>query len=177
GTVVNSVTREPIGRALVFSADNRFATLTDSEGHFEFTVAAPSAATADSGRNIISLGNGSLRSISLMARKPGFLEDHGRGAISGTPDKELTIALVPEALIVGHVVLPSSEAPDRIQVELYRRQVQDGRAHWAMKEQVTTKSSGEFRFADLSAGSYKLLTRELLDLDPLTFNRRGPQFG
>ena len=29
GTVVNSLTREPIGRALVVSADSRFATMTD----------------------------------------------------------------------------------------------------------------------------------------------------
>ena len=40
GSVINSVTREPIGRALVFSTDNRFAAMTDSEGHFEFTFPA-----------------------------------------------------------------------------------------------------------------------------------------
>jgi len=38
GTVVNSVTHTPISRALVYSADNRFAMLTDGEGHFEFSV-------------------------------------------------------------------------------------------------------------------------------------------
>src|SRR5437588_6078174 len=37
GTVLNSVTREPIGRALVVSSDNRFAIMTDDQGHFEFT--------------------------------------------------------------------------------------------------------------------------------------------
>src|SRR5260370_191235 len=37
GTVVNSATHEPISRALVFSPDNRFATMTDNRGHFEFT--------------------------------------------------------------------------------------------------------------------------------------------
>ena len=78
---------------------------------------------------------------------------------------------------MGHVVLPSSEAPDRIQVELYQRQVQDGRAHWIMQAQTTTQSSGEFRFAELRAGRYKLLTHELLDLDPQTFNPNGPLFG
>jgi hypothetical protein len=34
GTVINSLTREPIARALVYSPDNRFATFTDSQGHF-----------------------------------------------------------------------------------------------------------------------------------------------
>ena len=38
GTVVNSVTQAPIPRALVYSADNRYAVLTDGDGHFEFTV-------------------------------------------------------------------------------------------------------------------------------------------
>ncbi len=41
GTVVNSVTHAPIRRALVYSADNRFATLTDGEGHFEFAYPNP----------------------------------------------------------------------------------------------------------------------------------------
>jgi len=40
-----------------------------------------------------------------------------------------------------------------------------------------SRSDGEFRFAELSAGSYKLLTHELLDRDPLTFNPRGQLFG
>lgn len=177
GTVINSVTQEPLGRALVYSSDNRFATLTDSEGHFEFAVPAPSPEMIEGTPATGSIRIEAARSISLMARKPGFLNPADSRASLRREGKDQTIALVPEAIIVGHVVLPSSEAPDRIQVELYRRQVQEGRAHWVMREQVTTKSTGEFRFADLSAGSYKLLTRELLDLDPQTFNARGPQFG
>src|SRR5438128_1910011 len=38
GTVINSVTREPVARALVYSQDNRFAAFTDDQGHFEFEV-------------------------------------------------------------------------------------------------------------------------------------------
>ena len=38
GTVINSVTQAPIPRALVYSADNRYAALTDGDGHFEFTL-------------------------------------------------------------------------------------------------------------------------------------------
>ena len=175
GQVINNVTREPIGRALVFSTDNRFATLTDSEGHFELSIPAPSAANAgDSGALIRTAA---VLRESLRARKPGFLDYQGRGSTPVVPGRELTISLVPEALIVGHVVLPSSEASDRIQVELYHRRVQNGRARWTMQQQTTSKSTGEFRFADLPAGSYKLLTRELLDTDPVTFNQRGPQFG
>jgi hypothetical protein len=42
---------------------------------------------------------------------------------------------------------------------------------------VMSRSNGEFRFAQLPGGSYKLLTHELLDRDPLTFNPRGQLFG
>src|ERR1700730_16675436 len=40
GTVVNSITHEPIGRALVLSSDNHFATMTDDRVRFAFTFAA-----------------------------------------------------------------------------------------------------------------------------------------
>jgi hypothetical protein len=40
-----------------------------------------------------------------------------------------------------------------------------------------TRSDGQFRFAELSAGTYKLLTREQQDRDPATFDPRGQQYG
>jgi hypothetical protein len=116
----------------------------------------------------------------LTARKPGFLTDQNnqsQNAQLSPAAKEVTISLVPEALIVGHVVLPTSEAPDRIEVELYRRQVQDGRAHWVSGGGATTKSNGEFRFPELSAGTYKLFTHELLDRDPQIAVPGGQLYG
>src|SRR5713101_3229220 len=188
GTVVNSATHEPISRALVFSPDNRFATMTDNRGHFEFTfprgegeMAAGFAGT--SGVHPLQTSQlqhaGANRPTTLMARKPGFLpRNNGQEAfqISST-QQELTIFLVPEARIVGHVILPGSDGSDKIQVELYRRQVREGREHWDPAGTAMSRSEGEFRFAELSAGSYKLLTHELLDRDPLTFNPRGQLFG
>ena len=166
GTVLNSVTHEPIGRALVSSPGGEFATLTDSEGHFEFNVGC-------GGSNV---GKPVCPTV-LMVRKPGFVEQHVGDSHRVVPGKELALTLAPEALIIGHVILPSSEAPDRIQVELYERRVQNGRGRWVLSRSTQTRSSGEFRFAELGDGSYKLLTRELLDRDPLTFNPRGPLFG
>ena len=188
GTVVNSATHEPIARALVFSPDNRYATMTDDRGHFEFTFpqgeSEKTAGLADNS-DIHSLETSQRqhartnRPTMLMARKTGFLSRHNgqEGFQIGPLQQELTISLAPEARIVGQVILPESDGSDKIQVELYRRQVREGREHWDPAGMAMSRSNGEFRFAELSAGSYKLLTHELLDRDPLTFNARGQLFG
>jgi len=180
GTVINKITNEPIGRALVFSPDNRFATVTDSQGNFEFTYSvgsAPNQAAGAEQRDGMVLNPGQARPDLLMARKPGFLDDHdNRASTQNVVGKDLTIALTPEALIVGRVLLPSGDS-QRIEVELYYRQVQEGRARWQSVRTESTRSNGEFRFANLAPGSYKLLTRELLDRDPLTFDPRGQLYG
>src|SRR6202051_4281500 len=76
GIVINSVTREPIGRALVFSNDNRFATWTNSEGRFEFALAKAEAThDIDRGRLQSVVSN---RPSLLMARKPGFITGSNR---------------------------------------------------------------------------------------------------
>jgi len=170
GTVVNSVTHAPIPRALVSSPDNRFATMTDDEGRFEFTFPEP-AAGADDQPNL-----NPNRPVALLARKPGFVRNAEFSA-QDLAAKEVSIELIPEALIVGKVTLPSSEPPDSIFLQIYRRQVVDGAARWVPAGGTQSRSDGEFRFADLPAGTYKVLTRELLDRDPLTFNPQGQLYG
>ena len=67
GVVINSVTREPIGRALVFSPDNRFATMTNSEGRFEFLLAKDESA-AESGSEVSSLSSQGQRASNRPSR-------------------------------------------------------------------------------------------------------------
>jgi len=153
GTVLNSVTHEPIGRVLVASPDSRFATMTDDQGHFEFKFPKAGA------------NNGLNRPNSLLPRKPGYLAEPAAEIELRPTSKEVVLTLVPEGLIVGRVSLPSDEAAEQIQVELYRRQIEDGRTHWVPGGQATTRSNGEFRFAELAAGTYKLMTHEQLDRD------------
>jgi hypothetical protein len=175
GIVINSVTHEPIVRALVSSPDNRFAALTNSEGRFEFAL--PKADPApEGGSDSNTPASGQIQSAianrpyMLMARKPGFLTDPNSQAqnLQNEALKDLTLTLTPESLIVGTVTLPTSEPPDSIMLQVFRRQVQDGRARWVPVGGAQSTSDGQFRIADLPAGTYKLLTNELLDHDPLT---------
>ncbi len=158
GTVVNSVTHEPIARAQVYSPDNSFAAMTDDQGHFE--VAFPQ--TTDTGT--VSKLNGSL----LMARKPGFLPDRdfpGQNPRLTAIAAGLTIPLFPEAILMGRIALDSSDTPDGVQVQLFQKEVRDGLAHWAPTEIAATNSKGEFRFAELYPGDYRLGTHEVGDRD------------
>jgi hypothetical protein len=188
GIVVNSVTHEPVGHALVYSPDNRFATLTDDQGRFEFvlpeapTAPVPEVHEGDS-TNVVSYNRALYSNFPtvLLARKPGFLglERYSwtRNQTLVVADREVIIALVPEARIVGRVVLSGSNGADRISVELYRRTVLQGRAYWTSAGDATARSNGEFLFADVEPGTYKLFTGELMDRDPLTFDPRGPIYG
>jgi hypothetical protein len=65
----------------------------------------------------------------------------------------MTIVLTPESLIVGRVNLPSSNQSDRVTVQVYKHQVRDGRPYWVPAANATTRSNGEFRVANLAAGT------------------------
>ena len=174
GIVVNAVTREPIGRALVYSPDNRYAMLSDGEGHFEFTL--PKAAADNVGVTSATGNSGKL--TFLMARKPGFLDDpHGTRQVEVLAGAELTIALMPEALIKGRVTLPAADPARGVDVQLFARQVQDGSPRWMQKNSARTNSNGEFRFAEIEPGIYKVFTREWMDNDPEATAPGGQLYG
>jgi hypothetical protein len=190
GVVINSVTHEPISHALVFSPDNSFAAMTDDRGRFEFTFAT--AEPQQSGTpvtNGFQLNQGFQnpspnRPSQLMARKVGFIGlNFGQNmndnafSIVGPDQQDVIISLLPEARVVGHVIIPGSDGSDKIRVELYRRAMRDGREQWDSAGSVTTRADGQFRLAELSPGDYKLLTLEHLDRDPLTVIPRGQLFG
>ena len=192
GRVLNRLTHEPVGRALVFSPDQRYATLTDDEGRFEFkfpprvpessenlaAITDPEALrNAYRARQIRMLQN--ARPDTFLARKPGFLQNGSKppGAQIAANQSEIVIYLDPESLIVGHVNLPGSEGDMRIVTNLYRREVREGQERWDLARTFTTWADGEFRFSELSAGIYKLGSGEQLDRDPLSFVPGGPLFG
>jgi hypothetical protein len=179
GTVVNAITREPIARALVTSAGDRLAALTDGEGNFEFTLPETSrdAPGADYGSNQAHPGSPGA-SLWLTARKPGFLDrPNEAGQVRAIPGGEVTISLIPEAVIKGRVQISTGDAASGIGVQLYFRQVQQGVLRWQVAGQTRTNSNGDFRFTELSPGSYKIVTRELMDDDPADTAPGGQAYG
>jgi len=181
GTVVNAFTHQPIGRALVYSSDNRFAMLTDGEGNFEFKLpkveSDPGITASGQGVTFID-GNSNGLSLWLMARKPGFLDDPNETSnVLANASRELTITLIPEAVIKGQVTLSTIESAAGVNVQLFSRQVQEGTPRWIPRVAVRANSNGEFRFAELAAGAYKIVTHELMDNDPVTRGSGSPLFG
>jgi len=188
GRVLNRITHEPVGRALVFSPDQRYATLTDDRGGFEFKfpgqvpeskeeqTGTPDAAVFRA-RQLRMMQN--ARPATFYARKPGYLQNasnqfDGRASAN---QSEIVIYLDPEALVIGHVNLPGAEGDVRIRTDLYRREIREGQEHWELARTFTTWTDGEFRFCDLSPGTYKVGTGEQLDRDPQIFTPGGQLFG
>jgi len=84
---------------------------------------------------------------------------------------------MPEALIKGRVILSATDAAIGVNVQIFSRQVQDGIPRWIPGNSVPANSNGEFRFAELLPGSYKLVTHELMDNDPAATVPGGQLYG
>jgi hypothetical protein len=186
GTVLNGATQQPIARALVYTPDNQYATLTDDRGHFQLKFLpldeseppAGSPNQPDSGTPR-QTGDRRNRPNTLMARRPEFLEDSMRMTVESVKDDQAQVVLMlePEALIVGHVQFPGADGAERIGLQLYRQGFQEGREHWSLAGYFYTWASGEFRFSELPAGTYKLFTEEGLENTSAAFNERNQIFG
>jgi hypothetical protein len=145
--------------------------LTDDRGHFAFQFPAQESATEQDQTATQNSGlYQRLRNLSLqaiLARKPGYLDsDNGPPELAAPGHSDITILLDPECRIVGHINIP--EGDTRIRVELFRHQTMERRDLWLPAGTFRIWENGEFRFFNLQAGTYRLVTDELLDRDPLT---------
>src|ERR1700721_522481 len=62
-------------------------------------------------------------------------------------------------------------------MQLFFPEVENGFVKWLQAGLARANSKGEFRFAELQPGTYKLLTNELLDNDPAIAVPGGQQYG
>jgi hypothetical protein len=180
GMVLNRVTRAPVGRALVFTVDQQMAVMTDDRGRFEFKTGTASGEGSENGDGANALRPGARTATTryFQVRKPGYL-DSAQTAVSdgGSSAGDATIYLKPEALIVGKIVSGDAEHVLRFQVQLYKQEFRQGQEHWQQAGNFMTWSNGEFRFAGLAAGTYKLVSVEQMDQEFQVGRLRGPEFG
>ena len=159
GTVTNSVTGEPIARVLVtVIAERKPAVLTGADGSFQFS----------------GLPAGM---VEVAATKPGFFDSKGSQPRAGSyfrftavrnfqsangdvtvqvgPDTApLTLKLVPEGIITGHVEDARGEPIEGALISIQSIHIVDGRKQWDHQPGHSTNEDGNFRIANLSPGRY-----------------------
>src|SRR5438445_441897 len=143
GTVVDSVTGDPIRHALVqVYLGTQHATFTDGEGHFRF-ARLPQTQT------------------SVRVTKPGYLDEGGfvnryrQTLVSiGPKSPPLTLKLVPQAKIHGTVTGANGQTLDNVPVRLSYLTVQNGKRQRQEYRQAQTDDDGIFQFSDLPPGDY-----------------------
>src|SRR2546430_204155 len=154
GAVINSVTGEPIARVLVtVSAERKQAVLTGADGSFQFS----------------GLPAGT---VEVAATKPGFFDSKGsqpnagfyfrftavrnsqsaNGGVTvqvGPDTAPLTLKLVPEGIITGHVEDATGEPIEGALINIQSVHIVDGRKQWDHQLGHSTNEDGNFRIANL----------------------------
>jgi len=149
GVVVSGKTGAPLGRARVTIFDtanprSRAGTITGADGHFEF--------------DHLSAGK-----YSLQGERRGFLptsyEQHAQfsTAIVTGPNFEtqnLTLRLVPGAMISGHIFDESGEPVHHAQVQMYRANRDSGVSQVTSAGGEQSDDRGYYEFSPLVPGIY-----------------------
>jgi Carboxypeptidase regulatory-like domain len=164
GMVVNSVTGEPVRRAMVqagpTNSGSAISVLTDGEGHFEFAALPES-------------------DISVLVHKPGYFSGSELDPSNFEPDvvhltddtSTVTLKLLPESVVTGHVATLKGEPIEDSPMRIFREAVSDGYRHWEMRSQAVTDEDGQFRMVGLTPGRYLLATGPNLPIGSALRNR------
>jgi hypothetical protein len=144
GTVLNSVTGEPIRGALVqIYANRQRSVLTGADGSFQF---------AD-----VPAGT-----VNLNVQKPGFFtaqaiqspRAQASFAISGPDQPPVVLKLIPEGVISGRVSGDGGEPVEDLSVRILAERIESGKKMRVIVKGATTDEQGEYRVADLQPGKY-----------------------
>ncbi len=141
GSVSNSVTGEPIRRALVHIG--QFAVFTGADGRFQMDGVIPGLYNA-------------------TAQRPGFVDPTQTGQMSSPPPMinvgpntpPVTLKLAPESVVEGRVLSNTGEPIENAQVQLLQEQIFNGRKMLQPTGNDETDDAGDFRIENLIPGKY-----------------------
>ncbi|HXY00070.1 MAG TPA: carboxypeptidase-like regulatory domain-containing protein [Candidatus Limnocylindrales bacterium] len=163
GTVVSSVDGKPIRAALVqLLGDSLRATLTGSDGSFLFE----------------GLTSGD---VVLTARKPGFFspqeyspESVGEQRIHLAPNLPvIELKLYPEAVLYGRVTNENGRPLEGFSVQLRRAGAKGSASGRESMATAVTNENGEYRLAELRAGTYLINVSRNLETEGVSALLRG----
>lgn len=145
GTVINPVTNMPLSRALVEIMGSGYLTMTGPDGRFEF-------------------GDLPAGQVVVMARKPGYYgarsESRRYGSYItvelGPQTAPMTIKLLPESVIAGHVENSEGEPVEGALVRVLTPLIKGGRRQWIPLSQAVTDEDGNFRVASLFTSRFQV---------------------
>lgn len=159
GVVTNSVTGQPIARALVETQQD--GVLTDNEGRFE-----------------LQLPQGYSQ---LLVRRPGYSSDRQRAFYTLRVNRDLAdvhLSLTPAASITGHVSVAEGENARDIVFSAYRRQTINGHVRWMNAGMAaTTDNDGVFHMYEMEAPGQYLLCNNLVAMRPGPPGTNKPGYG
>jgi protocatechuate 3,4-dioxygenase beta subunit len=150
GTVINSVTGEPIKKANVMLSSTSpgaspYATTTDASGHFLIDE-------VDAGR------------FSLAAYRVGYIQPkspHGRAKYlvpftleKGQKLNQLVLNLAPQGVISGKILDEDEDPLGNVKVKCLGIFYERGKKRLDVNVETNTNELGEFRLAGLSPGKY-----------------------
>ena len=162
GTVVNSVTGEPITRAVVRTngPSPQQQVFTDGAGHFEIN-------DVPEGQTMIT------------AQRPGFLGIETSGhrpqmVTVGPATPTVQIKLIPEGGIKGKVTDNEGQPIEGIQVQVLSSQISNGYKNWFVRDSAQTDENGDYGIEALSPGQYILSTGMMVISPPAAVAENGP---
>ncbi len=157
GRITNAVTGEAVKKvSVILAGHGPNSTLeTDEKGVFLFDNLEPGRYTLMAQKNGFAPGYYGARG-STMAGMPLNLT-------AGQQMKELNWKLSPNAVITGKVVDAEGEPIQNAMVMPMMPAYQKGKKEWVPAGQAITNDQGEYRVANLKAGSYIVMANNLVN--------------
>ena len=162
GRILNAKTGQPLRRVNLTLRPNQTSgggmissgvaaaaphtTSTDAEGKFRFERVDPGTYRLGADRQ------GFIRQ-EYGARQP-MMPGTPLNLTAGQEMKDVTIKLLPHAVLTGHIFDEEGEAMARVQIQVWRRRYLLGKMQPMPMGGASTSDTGEFRIAQLSPGRY-----------------------